>query len=292
MSRRQAIFTYILWLMVAIATPGVFVLRYFVKQNALAQAPPVVDGSGNAIVYDATDRPSQRPSDIPVLYPAPDFSLTDQNNQKVAKANLLGHPWIGDFIFTTCASLCPTMSMRMGSLQARLPEDVKLVSFSVDPLHDTPAALLQYSHDYHAEPGRWIFLTGDVQTQTAVVKGMRLHFQPADGDAPIEHSPHFVLVDSDGNIRGYYDSNEASEIERLVHDVGVLTAKPADTETSANPVSSANAPIRVSAPTDAITPTGTINPINPTDAGKPAGAIAPTITATGQTAGNKIGANP
>ena len=38
---------------------------------------------------------------------APDFSLTDRSGRQIARCDLLGHPWIANFIFTSCAGVCP-----------------------------------------------------------------------------------------------------------------------------------------------------------------------------------------
>jgi cytochrome oxidase Cu insertion factor (SCO1/SenC/PrrC family) len=39
--------------------------------------------------------------------------------------------------------------------------DVRLVSISVDPEHDTPDVLRDYAQRFGAAPERWLFLTGD-----------------------------------------------------------------------------------------------------------------------------------
>jgi cytochrome oxidase Cu insertion factor (SCO1/SenC/PrrC family) len=39
--------------------------------------------------------------------------------------------------------------------------DVRLVSISVDPEHDTPDVLRDYAQRFGAHPERWLFLTGD-----------------------------------------------------------------------------------------------------------------------------------
>jgi len=58
---------------------------------------------------------------LPILYPAPIFTLTDQDNKPATDAQLLGHPWVADFIFTTCATLCPSMSAHMSSCKISFP---------------------------------------------------------------------------------------------------------------------------------------------------------------------------
>ena len=95
----------------------------------------------------------------------PPFVLTDQDGKPFGSEQLQGKIWIADFIYTTCPGPCPMISSRMSETQKPLEDtDVKLVSFSVDPAHDTPAVLRDYAKKLHAQPGRWEFLTGDKST--------------------------------------------------------------------------------------------------------------------------------
>lgn len=93
----------------------------------------------------------------------PDFALLEHSGKQVRRADLLGKVWIVNFIFTRCTAECPLMSSQMARLQdslAREP-DVRLVSITVDPEHDTPAVLARYAQNFAAQPQRWWFLTGD-----------------------------------------------------------------------------------------------------------------------------------
>jgi protein SCO1/2 len=198
MSRRQKTVAIAMWILAVGAMMGVLALK------------EIPSGRSSTL------------ADLPVLYDAPTFSLTSQDNAPFSSDQLRGHPWIADFIFTTCTSLCPMMSTHMATLQNEIPPDVKLVSFSVDPEHDTPAALKDYGVRYGAQPGKWIFLTGDLKTQTAVVTAMKLYFKPADGQSAIQHDQHFVLVDGQGHVRGYYDSYSPDDMDHLVRDAKIL----------------------------------------------------------------------
>ena len=44
---------------------------------------------------------------------------------------------------------------------------LELVSFSVDPEHDTPAVLTDYAKKYEADLSSWRFLTGEVEVWVA-----------------------------------------------------------------------------------------------------------------------------
>lgn len=169
-------------------------------------------------------RPPPAPSPIPSYGPAPSFRLINQNKQLFDSAQLQGRVWVADFIFTSCAGNCPLMSTRMASLQRRLPAEILLISVSVDPKRDTPPVLAEYTRRYGAQPGRWIFLTGaEEEVRRMVEQGFRL--SAAEGGSPEEpviHSMRFVLVDRGGSIRGYYDSNDPAQVERLIQDAGSL----------------------------------------------------------------------
>src|SRR5688572_10003457 len=85
-----------------------------------------------------------REPDLPVLFDAAKFTLVDQDNRPLSADDLQGRTWVCGFVFTNCAGICPIMTGKMAALQAELPTDVHLVSFSVDPTNDTPAVLKAY----------------------------------------------------------------------------------------------------------------------------------------------------
>ncbi|HEX6184201.1 MAG TPA: SCO family protein [Pyrinomonadaceae bacterium] len=68
-----------------------------------------------------------------------------------------------DFIYTTCRGICPPMTANFLKVQKYLGEragkDILLVTISVDPVNDTPAAMKAYAEKFKAGPG-WLFLTG------------------------------------------------------------------------------------------------------------------------------------
>ncbi len=85
--------------------------------------------------------------------------------------------WVADFVYTTCTGPCPMMSSQMHQLQNSTAEmtDVKLVSFTVDPAHDTPTVLAAYAKHFKQDPYRWHFLTGDMSQLNAVGLGFKLN---------------------------------------------------------------------------------------------------------------------
>jgi cytochrome oxidase Cu insertion factor (SCO1/SenC/PrrC family) len=159
---------------------------------------------------------------LPDYFSVPDFKLTERSGRTIFHKDFAGSVWVADFIFTKCAGICPAMSANMRKLQDRLPAEVRLVSFTVDPHNDTPEVLSKYAKRYGADRDRWLFLTGEPQAlEQLSVGGFKLALDPTQGSEaePITHSSRFVLVDRQGRIRGYYGMDEPEALDRLVADV-------------------------------------------------------------------------
>ncbi len=162
-----------------------------------------------------------QPRPLPVLGQLPEFQLTAQTGQPFDSRSLEGHVWVADFIYTTCDGPCPMMSSQMHVVQLQTAEtpDVRLVSFTVDPAHDTPSVLAAYAEHFKYDPARWYFLTGDpARLNDLGLNGFKLNAV----DGSLTHSTRFVLVDGERRIRGYYISSEDGFLQRLVHDVRQL----------------------------------------------------------------------
>jgi len=158
-----------------------------------------------------------QPTPLPKMGDAPQFQLTAQNGAPFDSQSLDGHVWVADFVYTTCTGPCPMMSSQMRQIQSLTAEipDVKLVSFTVDPKHDTPPVLAEYAKHFRYDPARWVFLTGDQARLNAVGLGFRLN----SVDGSTTHSTRFALVDRRQQIRGYYISSDDGFIQRLLHDI-------------------------------------------------------------------------
>jgi protein SCO1/2 len=178
---------------------------------------------GRTLALDAPAAPK-------LSLPLPPFTLTNEEGQPYGLADLRGHVWVADFIFTSCPTVCPKLTQRMAVIQHRarnLGDAFRLVSFTVDPENDTPARLEAYARSYHANPYRWKFLTGsNADVEQTIVKGFKIAMGkeesvPGNGIFSIFHGEKFVLVDDKGAIRGYYDA-EDEDIDRLMRDIGIL----------------------------------------------------------------------
>ena len=174
---------------------------------------------------------ARRAPEPPRLGSLPDFRLVERSGRPLSRADLRGRPWVADFIFTRCGGACPAMTARMARLRRDLSPDVRFVSFTVDPAHDTPEVLTRYAATFRADEG-WRFVTGPAKDLYALsVAGFKLAAmevppaeQVAGGDGPFLHSSKFVLVDGAGVIRGYYDSTDEAAMRTLAADAAALPA--------------------------------------------------------------------
>ncbi len=155
---------------------------------------------------------------LPAYAHVPAFTLTSQSGAAFDSKALDGKVWVADFFFTTCLGPCPRMSAQMHWVQKQLADlpDVKLVSFTVDPQHDTPPVLASYAQRFRAEPGRWYLLTGSQATLNTLDHDT---FKMGSVDGNFVHSTLFALVDRRGFIRGYYHTEEGETLEPLIADV-------------------------------------------------------------------------
>ncbi|MFZ5471506.1 MAG: SCO family protein [Myxococcota bacterium] len=172
------------------------------------------------------------PPPLPVLATVPRFQLTDQHGQTFDAQQLQGKVWVANFIFTRCPTICPLFTQQMGTIQHRgrnLGQYFHLVSFTVDPEHDTPEKLLAYAQTHRVSPRMWSFLTGSYEALKAViVDGMKVHMQKGvdpDDLMSIGHGSHFVLVDAKMQVRGYYQFNDPGAVDKLLRDAGLLAMR-------------------------------------------------------------------
>lgn len=172
----------------------------------------------------------------PVLATLPPFSLVERTGDAVTLDSMRGKIWIAAFIFTQCQGPCPTITSQMYLLQQRIMsdpalgarDDIRLVSLSVDPENDTPAALTEYARIAHARPDRWLFLTGTRGDMWSLISnGFKLPVGEDDADPkmPIFHSQRLALIDRRGRVRGYHEALDPAAREALWENLKALLAE-------------------------------------------------------------------
>jgi protein SCO1 len=154
------------------------------------------------------------------LGPVKPFTLQTSDGKLFEPSELRGKVWVAHFFYTTCTGGCTKTVPVMKALQEAFDgceRDVALVSISLN--NDSPDTLGRYARDMGADPKQWLFLTGPTSKVHDIVQ--RVFYQTAQASGSkepgreIDHSFNLVIVDGQGEMRGYVDGSSLSNVPRL-----------------------------------------------------------------------------
>ena len=155
-----------------------------------------------------------------------DFSLVNQNGEKVTNEDYRDKIYIADFFFTTCQGICPIMKENMIILQDKYKDDnqVYLLSHTVTPEIDTKEVLKKYSLEKGVIDSKWNLVTGDKKQIYNLARKSYLVAEDIEESELFEmiHTENFVLVDPERRIRGFYDGTDQESMNALIYDIKVL----------------------------------------------------------------------
>ena len=150
-----------------------------------------------------------------------DTKLVDQNGNTVELSSLKGKPLVVDFIYTSCPGPCLMETAKFANVALRLGSDlgskVTLVSITVDPEHDGPKQLLDYSRQQGADEKGWYFLTGGPGDIDQALAGFKLSRQ-IEPDGSVGHLVDMMLVGPDGRLVREYNG-QIVKAQDIVEDV-------------------------------------------------------------------------
>jgi protein SCO1/2 len=131
--------------------------------------------------------------------PMPDIPVRDQNGRRLKfYTDLVKDKTVAiNFIFTTCTTICPSLTATFRRVQEELAPrapDVQLISISVDPITDTPERLRDFATRFKAGPG-WTFVTGDKADIDSLLVGL--------GAAAANASDHTPTILVSNDVTGY-----------------------------------------------------------------------------------------
>ncbi len=153
------------------------------------------------------------------------WSFYRQDSALVSEQMLRGTPYVVDFFFTSCPTICPRVTQNMLRIEERFREshpELKLVSFTIDPRRDSVGHLRNYSKNLGiGSADRWWFLTGD----KAELYGIADDYfsvamestDPASGG--FDHSGRILFVDGEGRVRAFADGTDAEDVDQLMDDI-------------------------------------------------------------------------
>ncbi|MCI0744581.1 MAG: SCO family protein, partial [Verrucomicrobia subdivision 3 bacterium] len=148
----------------------------------------------------------------------PDYRFTNHLGQAVSLSDFKGQAVALTFIFTRCPfpTFCPKMTQNFEAAQNKLksasdsPTNWHLISITIDPAFDTPAVLKNYATQYHSDPARWSFVTGELIDITAIAEQFGLLFYRPDPNQPagINHNLRTVVLTASGKVHKIMTENQ------------------------------------------------------------------------------------
>ena len=161
-----------------------------------------------------------------IYHTIPTFSLKSSKGIDFGSKELSGKIYVADFFFTRCPTICPKMTSQLTRVQSAFTDskDFNIVSFTVDPLNDTPEVLNSYASKYKSNPSSWFYLTGIKDSIFTIAKdGFKLNaLDDPNGGVEFIHSDKLVLVDKNRIIRGFYNGTDPKDVDRLITEIKVL----------------------------------------------------------------------
>lgn len=160
-----------------------------------------------------------------VYHQVPDFSFIDQDGQVVNNATFKDKVYVVDFFFTTCPSICPTVTRQMLRIYEKFEADdrVKLLAHTIDVRHDSVPVLKKYAEKIFVKSDKWHFVTGDEDKIYDMAENYFIAAQK-DPEAPggFDHSGRLILVDENRRVRAFCEGTDPEDVTRFMDDIQKL----------------------------------------------------------------------
>ncbi len=167
-----------------------------------------------------------QPHQLDGVHRIPDFNFVSQDGQVVTNQSYDGKIYIAEFFFTRCPNICIVMASELLRVQEKFKNysDIRILSHSVDPDHDSISVLKSYAARYQASSEFWTFVTGDKAKIYEMARcGYFVAVKPSEtSSTDFIHTDKVVLVDKQRRIRGYYSATDREDIDRLITEIQVL----------------------------------------------------------------------
>ena len=193
----------------------IFLLMKFSGQNHYELPPvdtPKIVGCDSYIIND--------------MHKVPAFSMINQDSSIFTEKELKDKIYIAEFFFSTCPTTCVKMTSELLRVQDYFQKNnnIKIVSYSVNPDYDTPEVLKNYASTYGINTDFWTLLTGNKSEIYDIARcGYFVVAKPDEADkANFIHTDKVVLIDKENQIRGYYNATEREDVDRLITEIQIL----------------------------------------------------------------------
>lgn len=132
-----------------------------------------------------------------------DYDLTNQDGGRVRIADLRGRPLVLSFVYTTCYSVCPGLTLHLRDVVRIAREALGNDSFSVltvgfDSANDTPDRMRTYARERGIDDARWYFASSDATTLRRLTDEAGFTWTATPGG--FDHVAQVTIVDAAGTI--------------------------------------------------------------------------------------------
>ena len=160
----------------------------------------------------------------------PAFKFVNQYGDSISNKSLDGDIYVADFFFTTCPSICPVMHRNMLTVYNEFKDkgDVKIISHTIDPKHDSVPVLKKYADKLGISGNTWWLLQGKKEDTYQIAEKNYLVAVKKDSTVTggYIHQGYFVLIDKKKRIRGSYDGTDPKQVDQLIQDIKSLETEP------------------------------------------------------------------
>lgn len=133
---------------------------------------------------------------------------------------------VANFFFCSCPVVCPKMTQETKKVYAAFEgnPEVLFISYSIDPKRDSADRLNNFAQKFDIDGTQWQFVNvGKENVYNLARNDYKITaVMGSEGNNDYIHSELLTLIDQDFNIRGYYDSTEPKEINKLIKDIKKL----------------------------------------------------------------------
>lgn len=203
-------------------------------QGEQVEAPPILLAPGyGPLTFEA---PIAGTYTLPIYGNASDGRVIDSHGTHQTLHELMGDKVVLlSFIYATCNDVngCPLSTGVFHKIKRRLSkaglkDDLRLITLSFDPKHDTPDIMANYAKSLATDQTDWRFLTTASQKELRpILEGYNQTIQQQYDDegkssGTFSHTLRVYLIDTNKNIRKIYSVGFLHP-DILINDVKTLT---------------------------------------------------------------------
>ncbi len=210
-------------LVVLLAVPGL--LYYLLQEKGKNRYKPLPFYGSKQVASTFHMRRGKKIADT-IYHTIEPFALRNQNDQVISFPADSHRITVVNFFFTRCSTFCKPMTAEVSGV-ANIFRKNKLLQFysiTVDPENDTPGVLKKYQSALNLKPDNWDFLTGSSEKIMKLAQSDFLvdALEDTTTNPSFIHTPMLILVDPQRRIRGYYNSANKEEVDKLTDEIKVL----------------------------------------------------------------------